>query len=97
MVELRPIERLRNERDGSITDDPPTWIRQEVQGPIRFRLRGRDEIRPVGLRDEPERDPDGPTTRSALRLDEEDLPPSGELLADVRGQRPLPCQDLPSV
>jgi hypothetical protein len=80
----------------------------QVARPVGTGIAGGHEQRAVRRLDEPDRDADRSPGRPTARLDDDDLAPARELLADrVEGvpppvlgsvrQRPFSCQDLPSV
>jgi len=73
------------------------WLREEVAGPVGVIAARGDEQAPVRLLDVPDRDLDESTARPPAGLEPDDLAPAGKLLPELVRQRPLPCQDLPSV
>jgi hypothetical protein len=73
-------------------------VLEEVERPVRLGAAGSDEERPIRLLDVPDGGMGRPAGFPAARLEEDDLAPGGELLADrVSPRQRLRCQDLPSV
>lgn len=77
-----------------------TRLVAEIERPVGMFGSGRDKDCAVRVLDEADRGPDGVARKPAACLEQRDLAPSGELLADLisgAGQREAPrCQDLPS-
>jgi hypothetical protein len=92
------VEPLRNRSPGSIRDrHPARRLSLEVPGPVGIGVARRDEQASIRLLDEPDGDGDLAPADPPPGEDPDDLPPAGELLADLVRQRPPRCQDLPSV
>lgn len=78
---------------------PARRVGAQVACPIGRVSRGGDEQRTIGLLGEADWRDDGPAAAAATRLEQRDLAPAGQLLAERRlvYYRDAPrCQDLPS-
>jgi len=92
------IQRLGHGVPGPIADgEMACRIHLQIAGPVGIGVAGRDEQAAVRLLDEPDRDGDLAPGDPTPSREPDDLPPAGELFADLVRQRPFCCQDLPSV
>jgi hypothetical protein len=73
------------------------WLGKEVAGPVGVIAARGDQQAAVRLFDIPDCDLDRPPARPPACLEPDDLAPTRKLLPELVRQRPLPCQDLPSV